>query len=227
MVFRKSTRKSTRRVFKRRPRSSYKSRYSRRILYKPMRNSGLFHANEKINLGLFTPANNVTDLNHALTFSIDQVANFVHLTGMYDSYRINKVILTFRPVCTDNNFANSFNYPGKLLVVRDYDDSTALTSQDQYYQYKNCKMMPLASNRKLTIGITPASLSATYQSAVSTAYSPKFKQWIDNSSSNVPHYGVKFGMIRNGAQGAQAAWPATPPSIEVFAQIYYSCKGQR
>lgn len=189
--------------------------------------SGIFHGRERFCLGLYTPANNVTDLNQALTFNIDQVQNFVHLTGMYDMFRINKVVCTFRPVCTEVSFANAFAYPGKLLVVRDYDDNTALTSQDQYYQYRDCKMIPLASGRKLSIGITPATLSAMYQSGVATAYSPKYKQWIDNANSPTPHYGIKFGMIRNGATGSQAAWPATPPSVEVFVTMYYSCKGQR
>jgi len=222
MVQRKSPRKS-RRVFRRKPRS-----LTRRRVFRPRRNLGIFHSSERFNLGLFTPATNVLDLHTALTFSINQVQNITHLAGMYDEYRINKVILTFRPISTETTLSTlSSAFPGKLLVVRDYDDNTPLTSQDQYYQHKDCKMIPMAFNKKLTVALTPAVLAANYQSAVATAYGSKYKQWLDMASTSVPHYGVKFGLVRNGATGSQAAWPTSPPSIEVFAQMYYSCKGQR
>lgn len=203
-------------------------RRSRRISRRPRGvSNNVHHFKERFVLGVYQAPFTNADFHNGLQFSLGQCTNSSNLAGIYDQYRINKIAISFRPISTETTYQAGFVYPGKLLVVKDTDDASALTSQESYYQHTDCKVMALASNRYLNMSFTPSVLTEIYRSGVSTTYSPKFKQWVDMAHLDTPHYGIKFGLIRNGATGAQINWPTLPPAVEAFVTMYYSCKNVR
>lgn len=151
--------------------------------------------------------------------------NFAALTSVFDTYRINKYIVDFVPygeqvfnTPSATNSVPSTSGVTPLATVIDEDDTTALGSLNSLYEYGTVKYrMGGKQHRRV---VYPKTLVQLYESAVTSGYSAKGKQWIDMANDDVPHLGVKWG-IGYPAPGA------TIRMYQIMVTVYYQAKDQR
>jgi hypothetical protein len=74
------------------------------------------------------------------------------------------------------------------------------------------------SRPNFTITLKPAIQAEAYKTALTTAYRPRWGQWLSTSDDTVPHYGLKVYAVAGLANNANMG------SIEVTTKIYFSCK---
>lgn len=138
----------------------------------------------------------VSEATGSASFQLTDLQANSEFTAMFDNYRLVKVL--YRWVVTRNtDWANTTanrGYPVRILWCHDFNDSTPPSSSE---------LMQRAGMRELYIQgddmpasrwytLNPALLSVGYESGVASAYTPKWRQWIDTASSGTPHYGLKW-----------------------------------
>lgn len=186
---------------------------------------------------------NITDIvagiagaaaNGSYVFSLDQLPNFTEFTNLFDQYRINKVVLKLIPQFNQSTY--NVGHPSstipsglpagrnpRLFIANDYDDDTVPANADVLRQYANVKVYPVMNNKTITHIITPATQMQAYETLASTGYVPKFKQWINCSDNNVPHYAVKWSLENTAAIFNDPALQCT--FFKVEATFYVAFKG--
>lgn len=131
----------------------------------------------------------------ALSVNLAQLPGVSDFANLYDEYRIDyvkhKIFLCVPPEAAP--LSNTNTYPVAYWSI-DKDDDTAPASLDEIRQHGNVQTSMLTNERPIIITYKPSSLVQTYRTAVSTGYSAKQGQWIDMAGTNVPHYGLKFGL---------------------------------
>lgn len=186
--FRKSSRS---RNVRRRVTRKYKKIYVRS---KP---SSLVHSFKRMMRDGLTTAGNVAYAPLVATFSsgyinLAQVVNSTDFANLYDQYRINFVVLKFwLRIDPSAQTAGTASFP-KLYWYRDYDDATAPAGLNEMRENAKCKVAVLHPNRPITIKFKPNTLQLIYQSAVANQFKPVFGQWIDMTTTNTGHYGIKY-----------------------------------
>lgn len=161
-----------------------------------------------------------------IRFTASDLPQFTTFSGLFDCYRINKVVVKLAPYITQytqggNSSANLAAQPQWLSTVIDYDDSSVATSESELLQYESFKdTRPHETHIR---SLVPAvSMSAFKTSGTTIGYVQRYKQWIDAAYSDVEHYGIK-GLI-NGpallADQVQGAW-------KVYITAYVSFKQTR
>lgn len=171
------------------------------------------------------PSDAATDNGYfAVDFRISDIPNIASMGALFDSYRINKVVLDFQPVHnispTGSLATPADMIPTPLYTILDSDDASAPTTLTEVEQYETLKITP-AWERHTRV-ITPAVAVAVYRTGVTFAYMPAYKKWMDLATTDVPHYGIK-GLIKTNAtpaNNAKCAW-------NVRATYYVSFKGVR
>lgn len=122
------------------------------------------------------------------SFSLDAVTNYSEFSNLFDSYRINKVVVKFVPRTTDNG--QGANERGNFYTVVDYNDITTLTNVANALERDTVRRT--AATRVHTRVFRPAVATAAYKSLTTWGYMPSWKRWIDMSDPQVPHYGLKY-----------------------------------
>lgn len=149
---------------------------------------------------------------------IANLVNFTELTSLYEQYRINlcvwKVWLRIDPSAQT---ATNASFP-RLYWCRTDDSTSAPTGLNFIRERQNARVKVLTPNRPVTIKFRPNVLNASYETAVTTAYSPKWKQWIDTNNSGTVHYG--FGWAIDSLVN-------TNYFLDFEIAVYFSCKGAR
>lgn len=213
---RKTLRRSSS-VVARRPSSSSRVRLSRSI---PSRN---MHRFVRWTVPVVNTVSGATS-ESAFVWTFDNLINKDDFTTLYDRYRIDYIQCRAQLITNPdaNNFVNSAlpnytNWFPKLWWCADYDDG-AQETLDELKQRAKTKCVLLRPNSMYKFGVKPAILAQTYRTAVSTGYSPKWKQWIDMAQTNVPHYGIKYVI------DAQSLDPLQDFRVQFDFKVYFSCK---
>lgn len=134
--------------------------------------------------------------NVAYQFLLNDLPQVSTFTNLYDQYKISWVKLQFIPVNTQVNINAaaspvSISYCPMAYCVIDYDDNTALSVRNDYFQYQNCQFKRMTN--PFTVSFRPHMAVAAY-SGTFISYTNKMPEWIDCNSPSVAHYGVKFGI---------------------------------
>jgi len=162
-------------------------------------------------------ASNVAPIASAYTFSLDQLPSYTDFTALFDTYKINRVVIQFEPRnMTMVTTSNGTDVP-LLHVITDTDDSTIPASVQEMEQYSTYRHVP--ATHPLTVSISPNVLVMAYKTAVTTAYSPA-KRWIDANDVTTPHYGLKLIL-------EQTAGPIYQFHYSVIVTYYITCKNVR
>lgn len=146
------------------------------------------------------------------------VVNASDFANLYDQYRINFVVFkVWLKIDPGAQTAATASYP-KLYWYRDYDDNTAPGSLNEMRENVKCKVAVLNPNRPITIKFKPNTLQLLYQSTIANQFKPVFGQWLDMSSTNTPHYGIKVAIddLTN-----------TNYKVEVETTFYFQCRQPR
>lgn len=154
----------------------------------------------------------------SLSFNLNAVINPSDFTSLYDQYRINYVVVKFHlRIDPSAQAAGSASYP-RLYYYRDLDDTTAPSNLNEMRENQRCRMKVLNPQRCVTIKIRPNVLGMLYSTVGVTQYTPKFKQWLDCSTSTTIHYGIKYAIddLTN-----------TNYKVDIEKWYYISCRNSR
>lgn len=123
--------------------------------------------------------------------------NVTELTTLYDQYRIDWIECDF---FFSNNMSNVTS-PTTVLPIcymcKDYDDSAdaGVTDIQQYTTQMVWQWgQQQGRNGKYTVRIKPNVDTVVFQSALLSGYGRGKPQFIDTSSGQVPHYGIKLAV---------------------------------
>jgi hypothetical protein len=127
-------------------------------------------------------------------YGFAQIPQYSSFAAIFDQYKIEEIQVVFRPMLNavgqvNPNVATGFIAP-QLYTVVDYDDSATPSSIAQLESYANCNV---SMYETVAITFTPhIAVGGAYGSSF-TQYTNMEPQWIDCSSPNVTHYGIKAG----------------------------------
>jgi hypothetical protein len=142
-----------------------------------------------------------TVTNGAYVFQLSDLDQYNSFTNVFDQYRFDEVEVTFRPMFTANPLGalSSVIIP-QLYTAIDYDDATNPgTSLSYLRQYNNCVV---SMYETVVRRFRPHFALGAYTGSFN-GYENEQHKWIDSSSSNVQHYGIKL-QIEAGATGQTA-----------------------
>jgi len=122
----------------------------------------------------------------AITFILQDLANFTDYTNLFDQYRILAVKVEFIMLGSTNPLTGP---PGYIQTALDYDDATTPGSANELMQYDSVQVVPIGQYFERSV--RPRSAVAMY-SGVFTSFGNKYAQWCDSASSSVIHYGIKY-----------------------------------
>lgn len=180
--------------------------------------------------------NNVASYSVAETFQLSALPNVTEFGTLYDMFRINKVImyirlitnpdadlaLNNRGVSLTTQYGNVCNFFPSIWYCRDYDDANTETLAELRERCKT-KQAVLRPDKDIRIAITPAVAAQLYQSATGTAYSAKWKQWVDMSQNTTPHYGLKWCIDNMSIITGSTDYF----KVQVRYKYYFTCKDVR
>jgi len=153
-----------------------------------------------------------------LVTQLNFLPNFTEFTNLYDEYRIDWVQFKFYlptefgPQTTGNS--------NQLLMhwCIDTDDAGVPANLDAIRQHSNAKTALLTTEQPIIIGYKPMCSKLVYRPGVTSAYASEPNCWVDCESTDVPHYGLKFGL---------EDFTNTLRRIRVEARVWVSLRGAR
>ena len=139
------------------------------------------------------PATPSPELGLALVFKLSDIPQNVTFSKLFDSYRINKVVVKAFPLTYSSVNVNP-NY--KILSAIDLDDGNVPTSLSlQERSNSKIDIVTSSGNTKQvkTWTVRPRYLTQLYESALTSGYGQGARsQWIDCGDPDIPHYGLKL-----------------------------------
>jgi len=157
------------------------------------------------------------------SFALSKMRQQSSYCELFEFYRIDKVVATFRykggtaQIAVDNGYTT--NEVNPLLYFKvDHNDITSDTLSTLKDSLKTKTHMFTNDKPEFSIQLKPAIQLEMFKSSLTTAYTPKWGQWIPTSDPTVPHYGLKtFGIAFSSAA-------YTPGTISVSFKYYVSFK---
>lgn len=131
---------------------------------------------------------------YAMYFQLNQLPNYTEFTNLFDEYMIRKVRVTFvNTACSTITGADQVagRNPPTLYYVIDYDDASAPPNVDAMLQYPGVRYVNSLFRRKSFV-LRPKAQAVVYSAG--TATGSRTNMWIDCSTPEVPHYGMKFAL---------------------------------
>lgn len=137
------------------------------------------------------PAVGAVPYSQALHFELDFLQNYNEFAALYDTYRINKVLVKFVPRTTDNALASGER--GNFYSCIDYNDDSAFVASSAISTIlERDNVRKTRTTQIHSRCFRPAVAAAAYRSGATNGYMPKWKQWIDMSNPDVQHFGFKY-----------------------------------
>lgn len=138
----------------------------------------------------------VGDTTFTLNPQLSDLPGYKEFTNLFDQYRFTGVSVKLIPRFNVVNGTPTGTIPlppTQIMTALDYDGGWAadMLSILQYQTLKTTR--GTAIHQRF---FKPAMLSMAYETALSTAYVPKWNQFIDTNDEAVPHYGL-IGLIPN------------------------------
>lgn len=154
----------------------------------------------------------------AWTFNLGNLPNNAEYTALFDRYMITYIKLyVYLRIDPGASAANTAHFP-MMYIIRDYDDSSAPVSISNIFEHARVQRRMLQPNRPVVIKLKPATLGLTYNTAVSSTFSPQWNKWIDMANTTVPHYGLKWALEN---------WAAPGTNVIVRGTMWFRCKDSR
>lgn len=136
-------------------------------------------------------------------FTLSQCLQVGHYAAIFEYYKINKVVVTFRykgaetpaytstPATSSGNQAaynqEIINEINPILYFKvDHNDSTADTLAKMKESMRTREHQFTNSRPNFDITLKPAIQAEAYKTAISTAYRPKWGQWLSMNDDTVP-----------------------------------------
>jgi len=160
-------------------------------------------------------SNNSSDFSN--TFTITDAANSSELSNLFDTYRLTYI--KYRWVATrSTDWATTTTLRGydiRITWCHDFNDSSTI-SRLALMQRSNLRECYLNQNKMQSkwYSLKPAVLTQMYESTTTSAYAPKWKQWLDTNDP-APHYSIKgtYSELNSGL------------ALRLEAKLYFQFKG--
>jgi len=176
-----------------------------------------------------------TTLTDERQFKFDDILGNSEFTALFDSYRIDKVVMMIQLITNPNAtvvtnsvqpaVANqSSNWYPRWWYIRDYDGGGA-DSLASIKERQGVKCFTLVPNKIFRIAIKPKVLVQTYSSATTTGYlqTRGKSMFIDMANTAVPHYGLNSVVDCLGLDPNDTY----PFKIRFEFKFYFTCKDVR
>jgi len=140
---------------------------------------------------------------HTNTFQISDVPQIAHYAGLFEYYKIDKMVIEFRYKCAGvpaNYIANPLNIQqfqevNPLLYFKvDHNDAVSQSVADLLLSARTKEKQLTNNQPSFTITMKPAVQSEAYKSLTASTYIPKWNQWLSLDDTTVPHYGLKVNL---------------------------------
>lgn len=153
-----------------------------------------------------------TPVADSMSFTLASICNdYSSYTAIFDQYRILALEVMFTPQANEA-LITSAQPTGQYATVIDYDDNTNLGNMAAALNYANCIVCPMTSSQRRCF--KPRVASALYNGSF-VGYGNIAAPWIDCSTSNVVHYGIKT-FCDTGYSGAIQVINATIRAVIEF-----------
>lgn len=162
------------------------------------------------------------------TFSLNDIRQVSNYSGIFEYYRIDKIVVTFRYKTAGvaaalnpngTSLASLTNEINPLLIFKvDHNDVTADTISELKDSMRTRKKVLTNDKPEFSITLKPALQEEIYKSAVTTAYAPKWGQWLPMADVTAPHFGLKVYAIGSNYANADMG------KILVTYKTYFTCK---
>lgn len=159
---------------------------------------------------------------NSLTFQLSDVINVSDFVNLFDQFKITKVVLTLRwsprasTYTSTNNLSATGIYNPVLYYYTDHDDDDPVATHEDMLEVQRHKSIRIVPQRPIHITVKPAVQSMAYQTAITTAYGPKWNMKLNMDDNTAPHYGLKMGVNKLGEDlGA----------ITMDVKYYFTCYG--
>lgn len=157
------------------------------------------------------------------SFNLNEMNNAAQYKELFEYYRIDKVVVTFKYKAY--SYANAVsaltgvNEVNPILFFKKDHNDVSADSITVMKESMKTKEVQLTNNRpNFSIVLKPAVQAEAYHSPVSSTYVPKWGQWLSTDDGSVPHYGLKAYAIgfKSGS--------IDPGQIQVSFKYYVSFK---
>jgi len=134
-------------------------------------------------------------------FALALLPDYTEFTNLYDSYRVDKIVVHFNVTNNSIPLSNTNTDIGTLLVATDFDGGALGLGLAQFESYESCQVVPTCKS-KTVICAPRAELVSLDGSGTSVAASlAKPGTWYDCSNVDVRHYGVRWMCTAESAAG--------------------------
>jgi len=168
------------------------------------------------NLGYITVTN--LDVVGQYEFKLNDLPNDTDFEGIFDMYRIVKVILHFIPL---NNAIDIYGgnpvavqSGGMLYTCKDYNDINNPATVNEVAAYQTCKFTP--SYEKHVRSIKPLLVPTDYVAGATIPFNPPNSTWVPIDKDEQPYAGIKYGI--------NASPDGTRIKYQVIAQYHVEFK---
>jgi len=190
----KYARKSTKRVFKRRPRRRFnitrsKKPYQSKFVRMTRWSTKDTTSNVHVRLAGSASGNPVLG---STQFRLNDTPNFTEIVSLFDNYTIRKVL--YRWVISRNpDYGGIGGVFPRLSWVHDFNDSIPI-SRALMQQHPRMREVFFSENYQKTrwYSLKPASLATIFEGTTASAYKPSWGQFVDTNDADMPHYGIKY-----------------------------------
>jgi hypothetical protein len=164
--------------------------------------------------------NGVTAVLGQIAFLFNDLPQFSSFSALFDQYRFERVHLRIKPYNEAINLITigTVNQAlPSLFIVVDRDDGSAPTSIQSLQEYDNCQV--ITGSQAYDCILTPSLTPAVYSSGAFTGYevADSTQHWVDIASTQVPFYGLKFGVTPlNTSTTAVWQW-----SVEAWFEVSF------
>ena len=142
---------------------------------------------------------NFTYFSGAIYGTLDTLPGYSDITNLFDQYRINAMELSLRPFQTVEVASAAGHQPPVSAMVywcNDYDDAAPFpasnTGVQQIRERVGVKERSLFTNTPIRIQCKPRIAISAYGSGAFGDYASMKDQWLDCSSPDIQHYGIKY-----------------------------------
>lgn len=183
----------------RKPRKKYNRITSKRYRRKPLAlKPHNFVERFEENISLVTPIiNSSGNLTNTISkkFSFDMITQHPQYADLFDEYKINKIVATFRWSPSAYNYvsttaAYSSNMSPLLFFKVDHNDDSA-DSLTELKKSMKTKYKMLKYDEPFTIQLKPAS-QILVDANIGNTFTPQWNRWITTSVCDVNHLGLKL-----------------------------------
>lgn len=201
----KYTRRTPKRVFRKKTRT-----YRRKAISRSVRYSNLVSVKRA-----FTSTDFVTSTtwsSQTLSYKLDQLPAYSDFTNAFDMYRIMGIKITYLPFYNGDDYASALPSTARAAISRVYtvvdkSSQVAWSSEAAAQQYSAMRMVKRPLSPFSIYIRNPAIWDGIQGSAAVSYTSPKSRQWLSCDNPSIPHYGGAIGgVIPTSTAGATQNW---------------------